>query len=66
MGLSLNIRQLRYGKVFGHGGNNGDFRCMFEVYKDLEMGYVMFTNANTAYPFLEVLPAFLVEGKPVE
>ncbi len=63
MGISLAIRESPYGLVFGHGGNNGDFRCGFEIFKDLNMGYVIFTNANTAYPLIEALPRFLVEGK---
>ena len=63
MGMSLEIRETPYGKSFGHGGNNGDFRCHFEVYKDLKMGYVIFTNASTAYPLLNVMRQFLVEGK---
>ena len=63
MGMSLEIRETPFGKSFGHGGNNGDFRCHFEVYKDLKAGYVIFTNSNTAYPLLEVIRQFLVEGK---
>ncbi len=63
MGMSLEIRETPFGKSFGHGGNNGDFRCHFEVYKDLKMGYVLFTNADTAYPLLAALHSFLVEGK---
>lgn len=34
MGMSLEIRETPFGKSFGHGGNNGDFKCKFEVYKD--------------------------------
>jgi CubicO group peptidase (beta-lactamase class C family) len=63
MGISLEIRETPFGKSFGHGGNNGDFKCKFEVYKDQKMGYVMFTNSNTADPLLEALRQFLVEGK---
>jgi CubicO group peptidase (beta-lactamase class C family) len=63
MGESLAIRESPFGLVFGHGGNNGDFRCTFEVYKDLKMGYALFTNSSTAYPLIEKLGAFLVEGK---
>jgi CubicO group peptidase (beta-lactamase class C family) len=44
MGMSLDIRETPFGKTFGHGGNNGDFKCRFEVYKDLKMGYVLFTK----------------------
>jgi CubicO group peptidase (beta-lactamase class C family) len=63
MGMSLEIRETPFGKSFGHGGNNGDFKCLFEVYQDLKMGYVIFTNSNTSDPLLEALRAFLVEGK---
>ncbi len=63
MGLSLNIRETPFGLVFGHGGNNGDFRCEFEVYKDLKMGYVLFTNGSGAYPMIEKMKSILVEGK---
>lgn len=63
MGISLAIRESPYGLVFGHGGNNGDFRCGFELYKDLKMGYVIFTNANSALPLIEAMPKVLVEGK---
>ena len=63
MGMSLEIRETPFGKSFGHGGNNGDFKCLFEVYKDLRAGYVIFTNSNTSYPLLKVMREFLVEGK---
>lgn len=63
MGMSLEIRETPFGKSFGHGGNNGDFLCHFEVYKDLKAGYVVFTNSNTSYPFLAAIRDFLVEGK---
>lgn len=35
----------------------------FEIYQDLKMGYVLFTNANTTYSLIEALPKLLVEGK---
>jgi CubicO group peptidase (beta-lactamase class C family) len=63
MGMSLEIRETPFGKTFGHGGNNGDFKCHFEVYKDLKMGYAIFTNSNTSDVLLENLRKFLVEGK---
>jgi len=63
MGMSLEVRETPFGKTFGHGGNNGDFKCKFEVYKDLKMGYVLFTNSNTSDPLLENIRKFLVEGK---
>jgi CubicO group peptidase (beta-lactamase class C family) len=63
MGMSLEIRETPFGKTFGHGGNNGDFKCKFEVYKDKKMGYVLFTNSNTSDALLENIRKFLVEGK---
>lgn len=63
MGMSLEIRETPFGKSFGHGGNNGDFKCQFEVYKDLKMGYVIFTNSSTSDVLLENLRKFLIEGK---
>jgi CubicO group peptidase (beta-lactamase class C family) len=63
MGMSLEIRETAFGKSFGHGGNNGDFKCKFEVYKDMKMGYVIFTNSNTSDNLLESLRKFLVEGR---
>jgi len=64
MGMSLEIRETPFGKSFGHGGNNGDFKCTFEVYKDLKCGYVIFTNSNTSDVLLQAIGQFLVEGKP--
>lgn len=63
MGMSLEIRETPFGKSFGHGGNNGDFKCGFRVYKDLKMGYVIFTNSNTSDALLQAVGQFLVEGK---
>lgn len=65
MGMSLEIRETPFGKSFGHGGNNGDFTCLFEVYKDKKIGYAIFTNSNTSRPLLENLRKFLVEGKDI-
>jgi len=63
MGESLEIRETPFGKTFGHGGNNGDFKCHFEVYKDAKMGYAIFTNSNTSDVLLERIRDFLIEGK---
>jgi len=63
MGMSLEIRETPFGKSFGHGGNNGDFKCHFEVYKDLKMGYVIFTNSNTSDVLLQKIRQFLIDGR---
>lgn len=61
-GLGIALRESPYGLVFGHVGNNGDFRCQFEVYDDLKMGYVIFTNSSTGGPLVFDFHKFLVEG----
>ncbi|HTE26666.1 serine hydrolase [Flavitalea sp.] len=63
MGMSLEIRETPFGKSFGHGGNNGDFKCQFEVYKDLKSGYVIFTNSNTSDALISAMRQLLVDGK---
>ena len=62
-GLGIALRESPYGLAFGHGGNNGDFRCQFEVYDDLKMGYIVFTNSSTGGPLVYDIFRFLVEGK---
>ncbi|MGC4034814.1 MAG: serine hydrolase [Chitinophagaceae bacterium] len=63
MGESFEIRETPFGKSFGHGGNNGDFKCRFEMYKDAKMGFVIFTNSNTSDALLAAMRELLVEGK---
>ena len=63
-GLGIQVEDTPFGLAFGHGGNNGDFRCEFKVYQNLGMGFAIFTNNNTgdqlAYHALE---QFLITGK---
>lgn len=66
MGQGIAIRSSAYGKVFGHSGNNGDFHCNFEVYDELKMGYIIFTNADTGYMLHKDFAKLLVEGRKVE
>lgn len=61
-GLGVHVRESPFGKVVGHGGNNGDFKCLFEVYQDLDMGYVVFTNSSMGDQLAGDLAEFLVEG----
>ncbi len=62
-GLGIAVRETPYGIAFGHGGNNGDFECMYEMYDDLKMGYIVFTNSNVGDFIARGLPELLVEGK---
>ncbi|NKI32419.1 serine hydrolase domain-containing protein [Croceivirga thetidis] len=61
-GLGFYIRESPKGKVFGHSGSNYDFKCLFEVYEDLEMGYVIMTNSDTGDLLNDKMAEFLVEG----
>jgi CubicO group peptidase (beta-lactamase class C family) len=63
MGMSLEIRETPFGKSFGHGGNNGDFKCQFEMYNEKGMGYVIFTNSNTSDFLLMAMRKLLIEGR---
>ena len=65
MGLGISLRETEYGKSFGHGGSNGDFKCLFEVYDELGMGYIIFTNSNTGDALNDDLSQILIEGKRV-
>jgi CubicO group peptidase (beta-lactamase class C family) len=46
-GLGIELEKTPFGFVFEHGGNNGDFQCQFMMFRDLNMGFVIFTNSNT-------------------
>jgi hypothetical protein len=58
----VHVRESPFGNVIGHGGNNGDFKCLFEVYQELNMGYVVFTNSSMGDQLAADLAEFLVEG----
>ncbi|MDY8137316.1 serine hydrolase [Aquimarina sp. 2201CG5-10] len=62
-GLSIHLQKTPYGLSFGHGGNNGDFKCEARMYQDLNMGYVIFTNSNTGDKLNDALLEFLITGK---
>ncbi|MCK8522932.1 serine hydrolase [Aquimarina sp. D1M17] len=62
-GLGISIQKSPYGLAFGHGGNNGDFKCLALMYQDLNMGFVIFTNSNTGDRLHEDLAEYLITGK---
>lgn len=62
-GLGLYLEESPYGLVFSHSGNNGDFRCIFKMYEDLDVGFVIFTNSDTGDMLLNPLEEFLITGK---
>ncbi|HEY4786657.1 MAG TPA: serine hydrolase domain-containing protein, partial [Bacteroidales bacterium] len=63
-GLGIELEKTPYGLVFEHGGNNGDFKCQFKMFKDLNVGYVIFTNSNTGGQLAyDAIAEFLITGK---
>lgn len=62
-GLGIFIRKTDYGDTFYHGGNNGDFKCQFEVYDKLKMGYIVYTNSDTGSELTMDAWQIFVEGK---
>lgn len=61
-GLGIYIRESPLGKVFGHSGSNGDFECLFEMYDEQKMGYVLMTNSDTGDQLTVKMAKYLVEG----
>lgn len=62
-GLGFHLLASPFGLVYGHGGSNGDFKCRFEVYRDHDMGFVVFTNGSEGELFFEELRKYLILGK---
>ncbi|MGX1930153.1 serine hydrolase [Flagellimonas sp. 2504JD4-2] len=62
-GLGIFIRKTDYGDTFFHGGNNGDFKCQFEMYDKLKMGYIIYTNSDTGSELTIDTWEIFVEGK---
>lgn len=62
-GLGIVSATTPYGKMYGHGGNNGDFRCQFEVFDEGKMGFAIFTNGNTGHLLVKALREYLITGK---
>ncbi len=65
-GLGIFIRETDYGKAIGHSGSNGDFKCLFEVYEELDMGYVIFTNSDMGDALADDLADLLIEGEATD
>ena len=64
-GLGFHMMNSPFGLAYGHGGNNGNFTCMFELYPDHRMGFVVFTNADSGSLLVNALREYLVIGAPV-
>ncbi len=65
-GLGWIIEETPNGLLYQHGGNNGDFRCYFQLAADGRTGYVYFSNSDKGERMNEVLKPFLLDGTVVE
>lgn len=61
-GLGFMLMESPTGLVFGHDGNNGDFRANFEAYENLRSGYVLMTNGSLGGVLSNALREFLITG----
>ncbi|UOY06221.1 serine hydrolase [Muricauda sp. SCSIO 64092] len=62
-GLGIALEETPSGPAFGHGGNNGDFKCQFKIYSELNTGFIVFTNSNKGDDLHSALDEFLITGK---
>lgn len=63
--LGFCIENSPFGLVYRHGGSTGPgFICNFSYFKDLDMGFVMFTNSHMGeWLCIPLLTEFLITGK---
>jgi CubicO group peptidase (beta-lactamase class C family) len=63
-GLGIAMENTPFGNVFEHGGNNGDFQCQFMMFRDQNMGFVIFTNSDSGGKLAYMdIKKFLITGK---
>jgi len=62
-GLGISMEKTPYGPTFGHGGNNGDFKCQFKLFTDLNSGFIIFTNSSRGHHLTDAIEEYLIIGK---
>ena len=60
-GLGVAIRPVKYGTIYEHGGNNGDFQSGFKINRANQNGYVFLTNCDKGAEFNIQLSKLLIE-----
>lgn len=63
-GLGFHLEESPYGKIIQHGGNNGNFKCKFEIYPEHNVGFAFFANSDQGHQLEKPLRTFLITGKP--
>ncbi len=62
-GLGIHLMNTSFGNEFGHGGNNGDFQCQFEIYDDKNTAYIIFTNSSNGMKLINSFREIFIIGK---
>ncbi|MEM9929806.1 MAG: serine hydrolase [Bacteroidota bacterium] len=57
------VSETPQGKRIEHGGNNGDFRCIFVLFPETGYGYAVFTNNHIGGEFARLLELYLLQGR---
>ncbi len=52
-GLGIGVNQNEQGDSLWHWGDNGDFKCYFEIFKEEKIGAVFFVNSNNGHAITE-------------
>lgn len=60
-GLGIEITETKYGRMFSHSGDNGDFTCYSLFFEDTKDGYVYLTNSNLAWDIYEDLYRYILK-----
>jgi CubicO group peptidase (beta-lactamase class C family) len=61
--LGFALRDTPYGRIYEHGGNNGNFQSHFIIDMKRKIGYVFFTNSDKGDAFNKKLSELMVDGK---
>lgn len=64
LSLGLFTRQTAHGRIYEHGGNNGDFHCKFGLLTESGDGYVIFTNSTNGERLVRAFELLMLEGYP--
>ncbi|MEM7572204.1 MAG: serine hydrolase [Bacteroidota bacterium] len=64
LALGLFTQPTDFGRLYEHGGNNGDFHCKFGIIPERGDGYVIFTNSNNGERLVRAFELLMLEGYP--
>ena len=62
LALGLFSQPADFGRIYEHGGNNGDFHCKFGIIPKRGDGYVIFTNSNNGEKLVRAFELLMLQG----